>query len=448
MVEIIESRGVKIPFHPEIVTPAIERPLRKGKYEGGECLAVETVVGKGDRVLELGAGLGLVSTRAAMAEGVEKVVTFEANPALLPVIRETHRLNDVTGRIEVINGVVTRGEAPEVLPFYRRPDFWGSSLASTPAGWTDEIAVKTYDFDAVLAEFRPTVIVADIEGGELDLFEGADLSDARFVIMEIHPRVYGAEGTKRIFDAMSAKGFGYSPKISRGGTVITFERVGARQVEGLSAFAKPSIAKPKKARKAKVKEGAPRVLVPTCMKNEGPYILEWLAYHRVMGVTDFLVFTNDCEDGTVEMLDHMQDLGYLTRLPNPAPVFESPNFQPAALRYTELTRNFEEADYVCSMDVDEYLNIAVGDFRAPAVDGTAGRVVALVTVMTDGARLGAISIGTRSINAHADFKLTVSARSTIGAIGDWFNGKRTALESIPLQDTCTVLFCWLDRQWN
>lgn len=360
MVEIIESRGIKIPLHPEIVTPNIERALRRGKYEGGECRIVERVVGKKDRFLELGTGLGFVSAMAAKA-GASQVVTFEANAALSPVIAETYRLNGVEGAIEAINGVVTRGDAPKKLPFYRRTDFWGGSLSEGPADWVEKVDVRTFDFDQILAKMEPTVILSDIEGGELDLFIGADLSSAKYVTIEIHPGVYGAEGTKRIFDAMSDKGFGYAPKLSGSGTVITFERVGKRRVESVSTFAAPSTAAPKKPKTPKVTVDAPRVLVPTCMKNEGPYILEWLAYHRAMGVTDFLIFTNDCDDGTVEMLDHLQDLGYLTHLPNPAPVFESPNFQPAALKYTQIMREFREADYVISMDVDEYLNIHVGD---------------------------------------------------------------------------------------
>ena len=31
-------------------------------------------------------------------------------------------------------------------------------------------------------------------------------------------------------------------------------------------------------------------------KNEGRFLLEWIAYHRLIGVSDFLVYTNDCED--------------------------------------------------------------------------------------------------------------------------------------------------------
>lgn len=369
--EIIESRGVRIPFYPEIMTPPIERPLRKGRYEGGECLAVEIVVGKDDRVLELGTGIGLVSTKAAMADGVDRVLTFEANPSLIPVIREIHELNGVRDRIEVVNGLVTRGEAPETLAFYRRRDFWASSLSPSAGAYIDQVDVATHDFDAVLADLKPTIVVCDIEGAELDLFDGADLSSARYVIMEIHPKVYGAEGVRRIFDNMSAKGFGYSPKISRGGTVITFERVGAPSIAAISTFtAEPAPvqvpAPVAEARAAKAGQG-PRVLIPTCMKNEGPYILEWIAYHRAIGVTDFLIFTNDCTDGSDLLLDRLDQLGIVQHLPNPALSVASPHFQPIALSYIPHFPVFQEADYVISMDVDEFLNIRVGDGTIPAL---------------------------------------------------------------------------------
>ena len=49
----------------------------------------------------------------------------------------------------------------------------------------------------------------------------------------------------------------------------------------------------------------PSYLIITSMKNEASFILEWVAYHRVIGFTDFLVYTNNCEDGTVEMLERL-----------------------------------------------------------------------------------------------------------------------------------------------
>jgi hypothetical protein len=42
--------------------------------------------------------------------------------------------------------------------------------------------------------------------------------------------------------------------------------------------------------------GGPNVVLAAYAKNEGRFLLEWLAYHRLIGVRDILVYTNDCED--------------------------------------------------------------------------------------------------------------------------------------------------------
>jgi hypothetical protein len=102
------------------------------------------------------------------------------------------------------------------------------------------------------------------------------------------------------------------------------------------------------------------VAIVTTMKNEGPFILEWLAYHRVIGVDRFLVYTNDCTDGTDMFLDLLQDKGYLQHRDNP---FKGTDLKPqhAALQAAESEDIMTTADWVVCMDVDEYINVKVGD---------------------------------------------------------------------------------------
>ncbi len=96
------------------------------------------------------------------------------------------------------------------------------------------------------------------------------------------------------------------------------------------------------------------------MKDEGPFILEWLAWHKAVGVTDFIVFTNDCTDGTDRMLDHLDQRGLVRHLPNPAVLNGDGYFQPTALAYLHHMGTFKTADFVISMDVDEFINIRAG----------------------------------------------------------------------------------------
>ncbi len=116
-------------------------------------------------------------------------------------------------------------------------------------------------------------------------------------------------------------------------------------------------------------------LIITCMKNEAPFILEWVAYHRTIGFNDFLVFTNDCDDGTVEMLDTLQKHGILTRMDNPYLEMENDhNPQKGALRYAEDLPDVREADWILISDVDEYMNIHVGDGTVDALFEATGDI--------------------------------------------------------------------------
>ncbi len=109
-----------------------------------------------------------------------------------------------------------------------------------------------------------------------------------------------------------------------------------------------------------------RVLAVTTMKDEGPFILEWLAYHRSIGVTDFLVYTNDCSDGTDDMFDLLQRKGYVEHRQNP---YREVGLKPQHAAYHNASESelAARADWIVCMDVDEFINIHVGDGTLPAL---------------------------------------------------------------------------------
>ncbi|MEL7463568.1 MAG: glycosyltransferase family 2 protein [Pseudomonadota bacterium] len=118
---------------------------------------------------------------------------------------------------------------------------------------------------------------------------------------------------------------------------------------------------PKPTRKA---DPAGRVLIVTTMKNEGPFILEWIAYHRSIGVTDFLVYTNDCDDGTDAFHDLLAEKGVIAEhLDNPFRTMNGVKPQHAALWNSQTRPVAQEADWIIGMDVDEFINIHVGEGR-------------------------------------------------------------------------------------
>jgi hypothetical protein len=102
-----------------------------------------------------------------------------------------------------------------------------------------------------------------------------------------------------------------------------------------------------------------RALAITSVKNEAAFLLEWLAHHRTVGFTDFLVFSNDCSDGTAEMLDRLAQLGWLTHQPNPGPWNAGPQWD--ALKAADRHPLKASADWIAVLDVDEFVTIKTGD---------------------------------------------------------------------------------------
>ncbi|WP_151719114.1 glycosyltransferase family 2 protein [Gemmobacter serpentinus] len=104
-----------------------------------------------------------------------------------------------------------------------------------------------------------------------------------------------------------------------------------------------------------------RILSVTAIRDEGPFLLEWLAWHRLLGVTDFLVFSNDCSDGSDRMLEALAQAGVLTHVPHQAPPEKSVQWQALKSAWQHPLR--KHADWMLVSDVDEFPMIHIGAHR-------------------------------------------------------------------------------------
>ena len=111
------------------------------------------------------------------------------------------------------------------------------------------------------------------------------------------------------------------------------------------------------------------VTIVTTMKNEGPFILEWIAYHRAIGAQDFLIYTNDCSDGTDDLLKLLDKKGFCNWRENP---YKKTKMKPqhAALQAAGKEQVVNQADWLICMDVDEYIAIHTGDGTLTALFDT------------------------------------------------------------------------------
>jgi len=96
------------------------------------------------------------------------------------------------------------------------------------------------------------------------------------------------------------------------------------------------------------------------VRNEGAFLLEWIAHHRAAGFDDFLVFSNDCDDGTDDILDRLSAMGGLTHVRNSGP-YDKGGIQFTALKKAAKLEQVQTADWILPLDVDEFVNIHTGD---------------------------------------------------------------------------------------
>ena len=88
------------------------------------------------------------------------------------------------------------------------------------------------------------------------------------------------------------------------------------------------------------------------MRNEGPFIVEWVCWYRMLGF-DILVATNDCTDHSTELLDALADAGWLTHVPHKPRTWQPP--QRSTLRKVIKHPLTAATDWTLHCDVDEFL---------------------------------------------------------------------------------------------
>jgi len=217
----IHSRGMKFPDDPTILRGRVRKLLRQNAYEAKESEAALRVVREGDRVIELGGGVGYMSTLVASKRKVASVHSFEANPNLIPYIRRVHAANGLSNA-HVTNAIL--GPAPGKVDFHVRDQILSSSMTR----FEGEAPPETHQIDVlsaaeVFADLAPSVLICDIEGAEVDLIPSLPLDTLRAAIIELHPQWIGPEGVNKVFAAFMQAGMAYYHRGSHN-KVVAFRR--------------------------------------------------------------------------------------------------------------------------------------------------------------------------------------------------------------------------------
>lgn len=109
-------------------------------------------------------------------------------------------------------------------------------------------------------------------------------------------------------------------------------------------------------------EGRPlrkiRVAIVTCLKNEGEDLVEWLSFHRHIGVSEFVIYDNRSTDATRRILDAVpfRDTIRVHEIDSPYPQKDA--FADALVRYRDTL------DWVAFIDGDEFI-VPLGGMALP-----------------------------------------------------------------------------------
>lgn len=104
-------------------------------------------------------------------------------------------------------------------------------------------------------------------------------------------------------------------------------------------------------------QASTRVAICTVLRNERPYILEWIAHHRLLGVEWFLMFDNESDDGSGPLLQALHARGLATALawPGRGMSRQTDAFGRGAAALAN------RCDFVAFIDLDEFLLTADGE---------------------------------------------------------------------------------------
>jgi len=110
-------------------------------------------------------------------------------------------------------------------------------------------------------------------------------------------------------------------------------------------------------------DAAPTSLaVAAIFKNEAPYILEWVAWHRCLGANAFFIADNESTDGTTEILAALAKAGIVEHVLFPG----TPGQPPQLPAYRMLMDRFRSrAQWISLIDADEFLLPATGTDGLP-----------------------------------------------------------------------------------
>jgi FkbM family methyltransferase len=199
--EVIRNGGIALVAKHPAISPKMREVLYQDDYEVPELMILRHTLKRSDRVLEVGGGIGYLSAYLAQVCGDANVTVVEANPELEPVIRRNHALIGVAPRL--ISAVATCGDC-ESATLYLATNFWATS---TMGGKNRKVVVPTVNLNRLIEELKPTYLILDVEGAEIEMAPALRLDGVEKLLVEVHAHVSGNDKANAMVQQFVQAGF-------------------------------------------------------------------------------------------------------------------------------------------------------------------------------------------------------------------------------------------------
>ena len=99
---------------------------------------------------------------------------------------------------------------------------------------------------------------------------------------------------------------------------------------------------------------SPGVTLCAIARNEGPYLIEWIAYHRLLGFEHIVIYENASDDGSDQLLARLAAAGLIDHRPWP----DMPGRIPQISAYGQAAIR-SRTRWIMFIDLDEYVNLRI-----------------------------------------------------------------------------------------
>jgi hypothetical protein len=90
--------------------------------------------------------------------------------------------------------------------------------------------------------------------------------------------------------------------------------------------------------------------IVTMLKNEAPYVREWIEYYRLLGATRFYIYDNDSQDNVREVISDYIDSGIVVYKYFPG------TYRQNVMAYTDAIKNYaSKTRFMAVIDLDEFI---------------------------------------------------------------------------------------------